>query len=191
MLSIGFAGPAFAGVQEFGPDTARFTIDVPAGWEAAASPTGVDLADGEKGTFLSISVGSARGRTPEQIANTLALANRFGKKGGFSNVVKKGPGLFAMHGETDAGLRQTLVLFVEDERYATCIMSGKDMDAVAKILDTLREKQPDAPLPAKAQESAMPLSATPAEKAPAESMGAPADAGAQTETDSTGEPASH
>ena len=96
-----------------------------------------------------------------------------------------------MHGETDAGLRQTLVLFVEDERYATCIMSGKDMDAVAKILDTLREKQPDAPLPAKAQESAMPLSAAPAEKAPAESMGAPADAGAQTETDSTGEPASH
>ena len=54
------------------------------------------------------------------------------------------------------GLRKTLVLFVENERYATCTMSGKNMEAVAKITDSLKAKRDDAPSPAAAEEAAMP-----------------------------------
>ena len=156
LLSIGCASSVHAQVQEFGPDTARFTIDVPSNWEVKATQTGVELADGEKATFLSIAIGNTRGRTPEQIANTLTMASTFAKKRGFSNMVKKGPGLFVLHGETDTGLRKTLVLFVENERYATCTMSGKNMEAVAKITDSLKAKRNDEPSPAAAEEAAMP-----------------------------------
>ena len=153
LLSIGFAGSAFADVHEYGPDSARFIIDVPSGWQATPTSSGVDLADHGKTTFVSISIGKVKGRTPEQIANTLVIANTFAKKRGYSNVVKKGPGLFALHGETDTGLRKTLVLFVEEERYATFSMSGKDMVQVAKIADSLKDKG-EAPQPAEGQESA-------------------------------------
>ena len=155
LLSIGPAGSAFADVHEYGPDSARFTIDVPSGWQATPTSSGVDLADHGKTTFVSISIGKVKGRTPEQIANTLVIANTFAKKRGYSNVDKKGPGLFALHGETDTGLRKTLVLFVEEERYATFSMSGKDMVQVAKIADSLKDKG-EAPQPAEEQKSAKP-----------------------------------
>jgi hypothetical protein len=180
LLSIGFAGSAFADVREFGPASARFTIDVPSDWEATPTHSGVDLADQEKTTFVSISIGKVKGRTPEQIANTLVIANTFAKKRGYSKVIKKGPGLFALHGETDTGLRKTLVLFVENERYATCTMSGKDMEAVARITDTLKEKKAEAPQPDIAQDSA------PAERK--EPMDKPHDAGSPAKADASGKP---
>ena len=188
LLSISFAGSAFAQVQEFGPDNARFTIDVPSTWEATPTPSGVDLADHDKTTFISIAIGKVKGRTPEQIANTLAIANTFAKKRGYSKVVKKGPGLFALHGETDTGLRKTLVLLVEDERYATFSMAGKDMEQVGKIANTLKEKG-EAPNPAGGQESAMPLSAMPdqGKEPPAAASGEPASDG-RPEADASGEP---
>lgn len=191
LLSLGSAGSALADVREYGPHSARFTIDVPSGWTASPTPTGVDLADHGKTTFLSIAIGKVKGRTPEQIANTLAIANTFAKKRGYSKVVKKGPGLFVLHGETDTGLRKSLVLFVEEERYATFSMSGQDMEKVAKIADTLKEKG-EARHPAVTQEAARPLSGMPAadKEAPAAASAGPASAGPASAGPASAGPAS-
>ena len=178
LLSMGSAGSAFADVHEFGPAAARFTIDVPSDWQATPTPSGVDLADNGKTTFLSIDVGDVKGRTADQIAQSIS------RKQGFSKVAKKGPGLYAMHGEAEDGQRKALVLFVEEERYASCSMSGKDMETVAKITDSLKGKAVVEPRPAKLQESS--ATAPAADKA---STAEPANASQPEAVDASGEPA--
>jgi len=181
LFSIGcFAGSATAQVQEFGPASSRFTIDVPSDWEVSPTPAGVDLASGEKTTFLSIAFGDAKGRTPEEIADELA------KKLGFANMTKKAPSLYVMHGEADSGPRKALVLFVEDGRFAVCSMSGKDMKTVAKITDSLKEKKVEAPKPVKAQ--AKPDAEPAADKDVPSAMGDAFDPSSPPATDAAGEP---
>ncbi|MBQ1846109.1 MAG: hypothetical protein II132_09260 [Desulfovibrio sp.] len=177
LLSMGSAGSALADVHEFGPAAARFTIDVPKDWQATPTPSGVDLADRDKTTFLSINVGDVKGRTADQIAQSVST------KRGFSKVAKKGPGLYTMHGEAEGDQRKALVLFVEEERYASCTMSGKDMETVAKIADSLRGKAVVKSHPANLQESS---AATPA--ADKASASEPADASMPQATDASGEP---
>ena len=172
LLSLGSAGSAFADVREFGPASARFTLDVPSGWQATPTPSGVDLADSDKTTFLSIDVGDVKGRTADQIAKSIS------KKRGFSKVAKKGPGLYAMHSEAEGEQRKALVLFVEEARYASCTMSGKDMETVAKIADSLKGKAVE-PRPAKLEDSPA------ADKA---SRAEPASASPTEATDASGEP---
>ncbi|MBR5050097.1 MAG: hypothetical protein IKX75_02020 [Desulfovibrio sp.] len=75
------------------------------------------------------------------------------------------------------------MLFVEEERYASCSMSGKDMETVAKITDSLKGKAVVEPRPAKLQES--PAEAPAADKA---SMPEPTNAIPPESTDASGEP---
>ena len=46
-------------------------------WQATPTPSGVDLADRDKTTFLSINVGDVKGRTADQIAQSVSTKRGF------------------------------------------------------------------------------------------------------------------
>ena len=70
---------ASAAVQEFGPPSNRFTVDVPAGWTAQPVEGGVQLINPAKDSSAAVMVAKAEG------ADVKTLAEAIAKESGYTN----------------------------------------------------------------------------------------------------------
>ena len=69
------AGGTFASVMEFGPDDARFSVDVPAGWYVQEIEHGVSVTPDDSTAFIALTATRAHG---DAQAEASALAKEMG-----------------------------------------------------------------------------------------------------------------
>ena len=131
--ALAFSAPASAAVQEFGPDNARFTLDVPDGWTATAKEVGVQLTKNDGSTSFQVDVYPTGGRPGQEIADTLA------KTLGYA-CAKNQDGSWLLKGEED-GTRIAVVVIVDEKegRFLSVTMAGSDGDGMKQILGTLKD----------------------------------------------------
>ena len=131
--ALAFSAPAYAAVQEFGPDNARFTLDVPDGWTATAKEVGVQLTKNDGSTSFQVDVYPTGGRPGQEIADTLA------KTLGYA-CEKNQDGSWLLKGEED-GTRIAVVVLVDEKegKFMSVTMGGSDGDGMKQILGTLKD----------------------------------------------------
>lgn len=132
--AVAFASVASAAVQEFGPSSNRFTVDVPAGWTAQPVEGGVQLINPAKDSSAAVMVAKAEG------ADVKTLAEAIAKESGYTNPsFEKEDDTITITGQVNGADVITLVS-VEDGTMVVVTMAGKDLDGLAAVIDTLEEK---------------------------------------------------
>lgn len=132
---LAFAGSASAAVQEFGPDFAKFTIDVKDGWTATAIDNGVQVVKADKSCALTIVAIKTEGAKADAIGK--AVAEQAGMKD--AKVVTNEPGNYVCAG-TINGANTVIVTLVDGDKGVVSSVSGTNLDASSEILDTLKDK---------------------------------------------------
>ena len=133
---LGFAGNASAAVQEFGPDFARFTVDVPAEWTATAVENGAQFVKNDKSCSVTVIVAKNEGG-----ANAEAIGKAVAEQAGMKDAkeVDKADSSYTCLG-TIGGVQTMIVTMVEDGKFVVSSVSGQDLKASSAILDTLKDK---------------------------------------------------
>ncbi|MBQ1420043.1 MAG: hypothetical protein II132_01940 [Desulfovibrio sp.] len=131
---LGFAGNACAAVQEFGPDFARFVIDVK-DWTPTATPNGASFLSADKSCNVVIAVDKNGGQNAEAIAKAIA------QQAGMSDAqeVAKDADTYTTKG-TIQGKETMITVSVEGEKFV-CVSITGDLQKGADFIDTLDEKK--------------------------------------------------
>ncbi len=135
VLAVVLVSSAFA--QDFG----AFTMDIPAGWSAAANgPTGIATKD-DKTASLSVTIMPAEGNTAETFAN--AFAEEFKKS--FAEVSKPEAdedGSYSWEMTSAQGVKSNAMLAVEDGKCKLVVMTGLETagEDIAAMLESIKEK---------------------------------------------------
>ena len=131
--ALALAAPdASAAVQEFGPDNARFTLDVPEGWTATAKELGVQLEKNDHSTSFEVAIHPTGGKSGQEVADTLAKTLGF-------QCSKEG-GSWLLTGEED-GIKIAVVVYVDEKegKFMAVTMAGSDGEGMKQILGTLKD----------------------------------------------------
>lgn len=133
---LAFAGSASAAVQEFGPDFARFTVDVKDGWTASAVENGAQFVKNDKSCSVTVIVAKNEGgATAEAIGK--AVAEQAGMKD--AKEAAKEAASYTCVG-TVSGVQTMIVTMVEGDKFVVSSVSGTNLQASSEILDTLKDK---------------------------------------------------
>jgi hypothetical protein len=132
---LGFACNASAAVQEFGPDFARFTIDVKDGWTAQAIDNGVQVAKADQSCVIAITVVKSNGMTAENFCKGVVEAA--GVKD--AKEVSKDGSTCSYSGSKD-GVNMVITTAIEGEKAAVFVIGGTNLEASSEIIDTLKDK---------------------------------------------------
>ena len=117
---LALAAPSVAAVQTFGPDYARFTVDVPDGWKATPNDGGCQLISPDGNSSFSIQVQKSGGQSASEL--TRLIGQEMGWK-----VLKT----------EDVNPDQTYVEAESDGvKVKFSVMAGPDEAAMTKILQT-------------------------------------------------------
>lgn len=122
----------FAEVREYGPDYARFTVDVPSGWTESKTDIGVKLDSPDNKNEISLQISKHNGSTAEQIANGLA------KQTGLKNVEKIDDDVYNISGETD-GVPLYATIAIEKDLFFLVVMAG-ELDVVKPVAQSMKVK---------------------------------------------------
>ena len=128
--------PGLAATQTFGPDFARFTVDVPDGWTAKPNDGGCQITAPDGGTSVSIQVQKSGGKSASELAGL--ISKQMGGK-----VVKtedEGPNQTTVYAEID-GVRVALMIIVDGDKFAAFTMAGSDAEAMKKIAASVADAQ--------------------------------------------------
>lgn len=126
------ATPTLAAVQTFGPDSGKFSVDVPSGWSATPLADGVQLASADGNNSVAVTISKTQGATMEQIAQAVS------KNSGLKEVSGEGEN-WTVAGEID-GVKVAVILSGAGDQYVGITMSGNDADALTKVIDSLEMK---------------------------------------------------
>ncbi|MBQ2477645.1 MAG: hypothetical protein II515_10315 [Desulfovibrio sp.] len=131
---LGFAGAASAAVQEFGPDFARFTVDVK-DWTPTATPNGASFLSPDSSCNVVVAVDKHGGNNAETIAKAVV------QQAGVSNAqeVSKDAKSCTMKG-TIQGKDILISVSVEGDNFY-CISINGDIQKGASFIETLDEKK--------------------------------------------------
>ena len=131
---LAFAGNASAAVQEFGPDFARFTIDVK-DWTPTATPNGASFLSPDSSCNVVVAVDKHGGNNAETIAKAVV------QQAGVSNAqeVSKDAKSCTMKG-TIQGKDILISVSVEGDNFY-CISINGDIQKGASFIETLDEKK--------------------------------------------------
>ena len=135
-LALAAASPASAAVQEFGSETGRFTIDVPAGWKAVKMDNGVQVSSPSEDTSVSIIMSMTT------FTDAGALARNLAGECGFTNpaIEKEDEGTYSISGMVD-GQEIHMVVVLDEGRMGVITFAGKDLATVEKIIDSITDKE--------------------------------------------------
>ena len=131
---LAFAGNASAAVQEFGPDFARFTIDVK-DWTPTATPNGASFLSADKTCNVVVAVDKNGGANAETLCK--AVAEQAGMKD--AKEVSKNADNYTVQG-TIQGKATMISVSVEGDKFV-CISITGDLQKGASFIDTLDEKK--------------------------------------------------
>ena len=131
---LGFAGNASAAVQEFGPDFARFVIDVK-DWTATPIANGAQFISADKTCSVVIAVDKNGGQTAEAICKAIA------QQSGMSDAqeVSKAADTYVVKGTVQGQTTMISVSIQNDNFY--CISITGDIQKGSSFIDTLDEKK--------------------------------------------------
>ncbi|MBQ1330078.1 MAG: hypothetical protein IIY31_00315 [Desulfovibrio sp.] len=131
---LAFAGSASAAVQEFGPDFARFTVDVK-DWTPTATPNGASFLSPDSSCNVVVAVDKHGGNNAETIAKAVV------QQAGVSNAqeVSKDAKSYTMKG-TIQGKDILISVSVEGDNFY-CISINGDIQKGASFIETLDEKK--------------------------------------------------
>ncbi len=131
---LGFACNASAAVQEFGPDFARFTVDVK-DWTPTATPNGASFLSPDSSCNVVVAVDKHGGNNAETIAKAVV------QQAGVSNAqeVSKDAKSCTMKG-TIQGKDILISVSVEGDNFY-CISINGDIQKGASFIETLDEKK--------------------------------------------------
>ena len=131
---LAFAGIASAAVQEFGPDFARFTVDVK-DWTPTATPNGASFLSPDSSCNVVVAVDKHGGNNAETIAKAVV------QQAGVSNAqeVSKDAKSCTMKG-TIQGKDILISVSVEGDNFY-CISINGDIQKGASFIETLDEKK--------------------------------------------------
>ena len=131
---LAFAGNASAAVQEFGPDFARFTVDVK-DWTPTATPNGASFLSPDSSCNVVVAVDKHGGNNAETIAKAVV------QQAGVSNAqeVSKDAKSCTMKG-TIQGKDILISVSVEGDNFY-CISINGDIQKGASFIETLDEKK--------------------------------------------------
>ena len=131
---LAFAGSASAAVQEFGPDFARFTVDVK-DWTPTATPNGASFLSPDSSCNVVVAVDKHGGNNAETIAKAVV------QQAGVSNAqeVSKDAKSCSMKG-TIQGKDILISVSVEGDNFY-CISINGDIQKGASFIETLDEKK--------------------------------------------------
>ena len=152
------AGGTFASVMEFGPDDARFSVDVPAGWYVQEIEHGVSVTPDDSTAFIALTATRAHG-------DAQAEASALAKEMGIAAPREERPGIWTARGKVSGSPALCRVTVKEGFTYAATLL-GRALPRLEAIAATFT---PLAPRPAQAKPQA-PSQAAPA--APAGQSGA-------------------
>ncbi len=131
---LGFAGAASAAVQEFGPDFARFVIDVK-DWTPTATANGGSFLSADKTCNVVIAVDKNGGQSAEALGK--AIAQQAGMND--AKEVDKKADTYTTQG-TVQGQKTMITVSVEGDKFI-CISITGDLQKGAAFIDTLDEKK--------------------------------------------------
>ena len=129
-----FSHQGFAAVQVFGPDFARFQVDVPDGWAATPNDGGCQISSPDQGSSISIQVHKANGNTIDVFADAIAK-NIQGK---IVKVEKESDTQTVIHAEVD-GVRIAIICMLAEDKFLTVTMAGSDEEKLKAIINSLDE----------------------------------------------------
>ena len=131
---LAFAGSASAAVQEFGPDFARFTIDVK-DWTPTATPNGASFLSPDSSCNVVVAVDKHAGNNAETIAKAVV------QQAGVSDAqeVSKDANTCTMKG-TIQGKDILISVSVQGDNFY-CISINGDIQKGASFIETLDEKK--------------------------------------------------
>ena len=131
---LAFAGNASAAVQEFGPDFARFTIDVK-DWTPTATANGASFLSPDSSCNVVVAVDKNGGNNAETIAKAVV------QQAGVSDAqeVSKDANNCTMKG-TIQGKDILISVSVEGDKFY-CISINGDIQKGASFIETLDEKK--------------------------------------------------
>ncbi len=131
---LALAAPSSAAVQTFGPDYARFTIDVPDGWKATPNDGGCQLISPDENSSFSVQVQKSGGKSAAEL--TQLIGKEIGGK--ILKTEDINPGQTYMEAEVD-GVRIKLTVIVDGDKFCAITMAGSDEAAMFGIMDTLQD----------------------------------------------------
>ena len=131
---LAFVGSASAAVQDFGPDFARFTVDVK-DWTPTATPNGASFLSPDSSCNVVVAVDKHGGNNAETIAKAVV------QQAGVSNAqeVSKDAKSYTMKG-TIQGKDILISVSVEGDNFY-CISINGDIQKGASFIETLDEKK--------------------------------------------------
>ncbi len=132
---LGFAGNASAAVQEFGPDFARFTIDVKDGWTAQPIENGAQVAKADQSCVIAITVVKSNGLTAEALCKGVVAAAGVQD----AKEVSKEASNCSYSGTKD-GVNMVITAAVDGDKAAVFVIGGTNLAASSEIIDTLKDK---------------------------------------------------
>ncbi len=128
---LALAAPSVAAVQTFGPDYAKFTVDVPDGWKATPNDGGCQLISPDGNSSFSVQVQKSGGKPASEL--TRLIGQEMGWK-----VLKTediNPDQTYVEAEID-GVRVKFSVIVDGDKFCAITMAGSDEAAMTKILQS-------------------------------------------------------
>ncbi len=133
------AGNAQAEYKTFGPDGAKFKVDVPQGWTAKANDGGAQITSADESTSLSIQVQPSSGKSAKELAT--AIGDQL-KNSGYNivNLEEENSNQVTLYSEMN-GVRVATLIIVDGDKFVAITMAGKDGDGMKKIIDSLQDAE--------------------------------------------------
>lgn len=135
MLSI--APATQAAVQEFGPQSSRFTIDVPDGWQTVPRADGVIVNSADQKTSMALQVNPASGLNAKQFADAIAKELAKDPKNSVEKV--EGDASVANIYYKAEGSNIAMIVMVTEGKAFTATMGGEDTNTLKGILDSIKD----------------------------------------------------
>ncbi|MCR5563007.1 MAG: hypothetical protein K6F46_06515 [Desulfovibrio sp.] len=128
---------ASATTQVFGPDFARFKVDVPAGWKASPNQGGCQIDSPDETSSLSIQVQKAGGKSAADFAAEIAKNLPYK----VLKIEKEDDSQSIIYAEPEKGVRMAIMCMVSEDKFLAVTMAGRDTDTMKSILDSLNDAQ--------------------------------------------------
>ena len=118
-------------VREFGSDDFRFTLEIPAGWNAKGIERGVQVENGDGSSYFDYRKMDTGPLSASEFAS--AIGRKFGVE------IKKQDDIWSFTGEKDGS--PLIIVLTPDEENSTCIVfigAGTDWDGLRRIFRTVK-----------------------------------------------------
>ncbi|MCR4666482.1 MAG: hypothetical protein K5657_04210 [Desulfovibrio sp.] len=129
---LAVATPSMAATQNFGPDFARFSIEVPDGWSAQPNEGGCQITSPDGSTSVSVQVFKSNGKSASELAKL--IGDQMGGK--IVKTENNGNDSTTVYAELD-GVRLAIMVTVSEGKAVVVTMAGTDKEALNKILGSL------------------------------------------------------